>query len=309
MTTDLATAVEPPVARNGCVSDRCRWRLCIACSRFASAGHFRGSALVRIEAVSGGNPLYALELTRALRSADFPPDPHATLPVPDSLSSLVTGRIAALQVETRRALVLVAAAVDPTLETLTRARAGPGGIPRACGRRGDRSSVSPPRPSGSATPCSHNPFSALRRATSCVLVHAPPAGDCDRFTRFSRAHHLGQAADAPDEAVAVELAEAAGRARGRGATLDASALYLEAARATPPSLADRRLERGRLAAECLFIDLSEAVQADAILEAAIAAAPPGPDRADALSLRALVCTTTVACRMRSRSPTRARRSR
>jgi DNA-binding CsgD family transcriptional regulator len=49
-----------------------------------------------------------------------------------------------------------------------------------------------------------------------------------------------------------------------------------------------RLERSRLAAECLFIDLSETVEADAILEAAIGLAPPGPERAEALSLHALL---------------------
>ena len=43
-----------------------------------------------------------------------------------------------------------------------------------------------------------------------------------------------------------------------------------------------------LAAECLFIDVSEIVQADTILETAIAKAPPGPARAEALSLRAII---------------------
>ena len=71
------------------------------------------------------------------------------------------------------------------------------------------------------------------------------------------------ATDGPDESVA---ASARGRppahARIRGATLDAAALYLEASRLTPADDPDRRLERARLAAECLFIDLSEIVQAD-----------------------------------------------
>jgi hypothetical protein len=43
-----------------------------------------------------------------------------------------------------------------------------------------------------------------------------------------------------------------------------------------------------LAAECLFVDVSEIVQADAILERAIAAARTGQARALALSLRAIV---------------------
>ena len=48
------------------------------------------------------------------------------------------------------------------------------------------------------------------------------------------------------------------------------------------------LDRARLAAECLFIDVSEYLEADRILEAAIDRAPPGPARADALSLRAII---------------------
>lgn len=245
---------------------------------------FTRLALVRIEAASGGNALYALELARAIPSADFPLDPHAAVPVPDSLGSLVTGRIASLPTETRRALVLVAAAADPTLETLQRAEPG------------WSKSIVPAVAEGivavaaGAVRFGHPLFaqSALGLASPDELrsVHARLAAAT--ASRDARAYHLGQAADAPDEVVAVELAEAADRARSRGATLDAAALYLEAGRATPPLLADRRLERARLAAECLFIDLSEAVQADAILEAAVAVAPPGPGRADALSLRAIV---------------------
>jgi hypothetical protein len=82
------------------------------------------------------------------------------------------------------------------------------------------------------------------------------------------------------------LAEAAAAARDRGATLDASSLYRESSAETPVELAELRLDRARLAAECLFVDLSEYVEADRILDAAIEAAPPGPARADALSLRA-----------------------
>ena len=48
------------------------------------------------------------------------------------------------------------------------------------------------------------------------------------------------------------------------------------------------IRRATLAAECLFVDVSEIVQADAILERAIAAARTGQARALALSLRAIV---------------------
>ena len=240
--------------------------------------------LVRIEAASGGNPLYALEIARALPDAAVPPSPPAPLPVPPSLGLLMTGRIAALPMPTRRALLLAAAAAEPTLETLERASPGVAGRLRPAAADGvvtlDEGTVAFTHPLLAQAALGLAPSAELRR-THAVLAAATRSPD-------ARARHLGQAADGPEEPVAHALAVAAVAARTRGATLDAAALYLDARRATPAGLADRRLDRARLAAECLFIDLSEIVQADAILEAAIADADPGPARAEALSLRAIV---------------------
>ena len=87
----------------------------------------------------------------------------------------------------------------------------------------------------------------------------------------------------------IALERAGAEARDRGATLDAAALYQESARLTPDDPAGSRLRRAMAAAECLFVDLSEIVQADAILEDALReVAAPGPLRADALSQRALI---------------------
>ena len=102
------------------------------------------------------------------------------------------------------------------------------------------------------------------------------------------ARHLGGATEGRHERVALALEGAARTARARGATLDAASLYERASQLTPMTDGDEVLRRATLAAECLFIDVSEIVQADAILAAAIAAAEPGPTRAEALSLRALI---------------------
>src|SRR5207342_1018621 len=72
---------------------------------------------------------------------------------------------------------------------------------------------------------------------------------------------LAPAADMRRAHAALATASPSPDARVRGATLDAAALYLDADRMTPANLADHRLKRARLAAECLFIDLSEMVQA------------------------------------------------
>ena len=240
--------------------------------------------LVRIEAASGGNPLYALEIGRALSDADIPADPRAPLPVPDTLGSLIAGRIGALPVSARRALLLTAAASIPALETLE--RASPGVL----------SALDPAVDEGvvvvddGAVRFGHPLFAqailGLARPAELRTAHAALAGAATATD--VRARHLGSAADGPDETVAHAVDEAAGAARDRGATLDAAALYLQASRLTPAARADRRLERARLAAECLFVDLSEVVQADAILETALGDAPPGAGRAEALSLRAIV---------------------
>src|SRR4029079_4268581 len=74
--------------------------------------------LVRVEEASRGNPLYALEVGRALTRGGVPADPHDALPVPDSLGSLIARRLSLLPGGTRRAMLLAATAAEPTLVTL-----------------------------------------------------------------------------------------------------------------------------------------------------------------------------------------------
>ncbi len=240
--------------------------------------------LVKVEAASGGNPLYALEIGRALPADIDPSNPPVPLPIPDSLGLLMAGRVAALPMGAREAMLFAAAAAEPTTETLDRARPGFAEALEPAVDAGlvgiEQGTVRFSHPLMAQAVLGLVPAAELRRAHA-ALATATPSPD-------ARARHLGQAADGPDESVAQALADAAGAARLRGATLDAAALYLDADRMTPADLTDRRLERARLAAECLFIDLSEMVQADGILETAIAEAPPGPARAEALSIRALV---------------------
>jgi DNA-binding CsgD family transcriptional regulator len=240
--------------------------------------------LLRIEAASGGNPLYALELARALADVPSDVDVHAGLPVPESLAALIAGRVSRLPAGTRRAMLVAAAASDPTLATL---EAVDPGIARELVPAIDDGLVSVDagtvrfrHPLFAQSVTSLGPAADLR-AVHGALAKASPSPD-------ARARHLSRAADGPDEHVAAALAEAAAQARLRGATLDASSLYRESARLTPADRPVTALDRSRLAAECLFIDLSEYLEADRILETAIAAAPAGPARAEATSLRAIL---------------------
>ena len=204
--------------------------------------------------------------------------------MPESLGSLIEARVSRLPEPTRSAMLLVAAAAEPTIETLERARPGietdlqPGIEDHLVAIDGGTVRFAHPLFAQAVT--SLAPAAGLRSANE-ALAGATQSQD-------ARARHLAHAADGPDETVAAALAEAAEHARMRGATLDAAALYQEASRLTPADDPEAALDRARLAAECLFIDMSEYLEANRILEAAIDRAPPGPARADALSLRAII---------------------
>ena len=80
----------------------------------------RRPTLVRVHDLSGGNPFFAMELSRALAArGDVPAT--GPLPVPGTLADLVRDRIAALPDATQTALLFVAAAGRPTPETLAAA--------------------------------------------------------------------------------------------------------------------------------------------------------------------------------------------
>ncbi len=244
--------------------------------------------LLRLEQASGGNPLYALELARALVATGTAGDPRTGLPMPESLGTLIAGRVARLPPRTRCAMLVAAAATDPSAEALGLALA----LPAAALHSALRAAIDDGLVAveGGAVRFRHPLFA------QAVIAAAPAEELRDVHRRLSsaartpdgRARHLAQAVTGPDESVAAALEAAAADARQRGSSLDAATLYREAARLTPSPASDAALDRARLAAECLFVDLSEYVEADRILEAAIDAAEPGAARAAALSLRGIV---------------------
>src|SRR5215475_6947758 len=82
------------------------------------------SAILRVHAACGGNPLFALELGRVIAERGEPIALDEPLPVPDRLRELLTARIAALPDQTRAVLVVAAAAARPTRDLLDRAGTG-----------------------------------------------------------------------------------------------------------------------------------------------------------------------------------------
>ncbi len=185
--------------------------------------------LHRVYTASGGNPLFAVELGRALheRDDDSPIDP---LPVPDRLRALLAARIATLPGHARTALLVSAATARPTRSLLER-----------CGVAVDEELTEATRAGvmsvdGDAITFSHpllremvyaDADPAERRRAHELLAEAVT-------DPVERARHLAQARPEPDESLAESLAEAASAARLRGAPATAADLAALAADRTPP---------------------------------------------------------------------------
>lgn len=232
--------------------------------------------LLRLHRISGGNPLFALEIARALTGQGIRPAPGEPLPVPGDLQQLLAARLAALPSSAADGLLVVAAAARPTEDLVVAAAArrdrAPAGLQRAeaagileraDGRIGFTHPLLGSTVYAAATP--HARRRVHRRLADLVV-------DLEE-----RARHLALAASGPDPHVAHALEEAGRHARGGGA-LDAAAELLELARKlTPPEDGAGLLRRSVEAAEYHF-DAGDATRATALLEAAIATAPPGIGR-------------------------------
>ena len=235
---------------------------------------FPRPTLVRIAQVTGGNPLYALEIAQLLAKDDAN-DYGAVLPVPADLQELVVRRLAALPAETRAALLRVAALARPTVELVdveALAPAEEAGLVRV----GLHGRVEFTHPLFASAVYSSAP-SAQRREAHAAL--AETAGDPEE-----RAHHLALASDGPDEAVAKALEDAGRSARRRGAPDVAAHLTELALKLAPqddPRTAERRLEL----AEHLHL-AGDFQRAGDLLGALERELPPGDLRARALLLLA-----------------------
>jgi DNA-binding CsgD family transcriptional regulator len=197
--------------------------------------------LVRLHAVAGGNPFYALELGRSLGGGPGRTDPDA-LAVPPSLDALVADRLADLDAETESVVLTAAATSHPTVELLGAAlgdEAGPAiGRAEAAGvleRQGGILRFSHPLLAAAA----------YGRATEERLrdVHRRLAEVVAE--REERARHLARAITEPDAAVSAALEDAAVSVTRRGAPDSAAALAERAADLTPSD--DRAAVRRRLA--------------------------------------------------------------
>ena len=187
--------------------------------------------LRRIRELSGGNPLFALELGRAVQRGAIRLEPGEALP--GTLAAAVRDRLMLLPQETRTALLAASALSQPTL-ALVRAAVGGDPEPRLAPAleahvielEGDRIRFSHPL---LASGVYSEADSAERRALHRRLAELLP--DLEE-----RARHLALGTEGPDEEVAAELEHAAERAHGRGAFASAAELAELARRLTPAEM-------------------------------------------------------------------------
>jgi DNA-binding CsgD family transcriptional regulator len=241
-------------------------------------GHRLPRSTVReIHRTSGGNPLFALELGRALAERPTPPRPGEPLPVPTSLRALVLSRLDMLSIEARRTLLVASAGARPTQALLL--AAGRSGVEAECAQAAELGllALDSDGSSGPSIRFAHPLISAAlyaeapareRRAAHAALSTA--AGD-----PIERARHLALASTGTDPEVAARLAEAAAQARDRGAPLTAAQLGLLAARHTPagalPTEDERRLRAAEDAITAGEVDLAGDIAREVLTRATVPA--------------------------------------
>lgn len=232
--------------------------------------------LSRIHATTGGNPLFAQELGRALAESGWPLAPGDLLPVPETLSQLVAERLAALSVPTRDALLIVAALAQPTADRIAKA------TPDARSAIAEAISAGVIAEEGGRLAFTHTLFA------SAVYGSAEEARRREVHRRLAqivddpeeRAMHLARGGDTPNEKTALVLEQSAERASCRGAPETAAELAEHARRLTPTT-ASQDVARRALAAAAYTWAAGDGVTSRRMIEELIATLPSGPPRARA----------------------------
>ncbi|MEU6572253.1 AAA family ATPase [Streptomyces sp. NPDC046805] len=238
------------------------------------------STVREIHRTSGGNPLFALELGRALAENPATPRPGEPLPVPTSLRALVLSRLDMLSVEARRTLLVASAGARPTPALLLAADRE--NAEAECAQAVELGLLATDfdhsdSTAGPTVRFAHPLISAAlyaeapaheRRAAHAALSTA--ASD-----PIERARHLALASTGTDPEVADRLAEAAAQARDRGAPSVAAQLGLLAARHTPdgarPAPDERRLQAAEDAATAGEVDLARDIAREVLTRATVPA--------------------------------------
>jgi DNA-binding CsgD family transcriptional regulator len=242
---------------------------------------FPRQALRRLHETSGGNPLFALELVRALQRSGRTLEPGQPLPVPDNLHDLVRGRVELLPEDTQAALLAVAALAHPTVRLLelafddesTARLLRPAFESQVVVLSGDQVRFTHPLLASAVyADASRKSRSALHRRLA-EIVSEPE----------ERARHLALGAEEPAEEIAVELDHAVRNAAQRGAHDIAVELAELAVKLTPEAETSARQRRTIDVAEHGFAS-GRFTKAEQLVSQLLEELPAGPQRARALVL-------------------------
>jgi len=223
-----------------------------------------------IHRTSGGNPLFALELGRALAESPTPPRPGEPLPVPTSLRALVLNRLEMLSAEARRTLLVASAGARPTLALL-----------HAAGRENAEAETAQAATLGLLATERDAPGVRFAHPLISAALYAEATAQERRAAHaalstvasdpIERARHLALATTGTDPRVAARLGEAAAVARDRGAPSVAAGLGLLAARHTPadtmPGPDERRLQAAEDALTAGETDLARDIAREVLTRA------------------------------------------
>lgn len=234
-------------------------------------------ALVRVHETSRGNPFFSLELARAWIDRGGVAD-VGHLPVPERLGDLLRRRLEDLPERTRRVLLLTAAMAAPSVQELQQATGRP--VEQDLARAETAGVID----SSDGTVRFTHPLMAATvydaaTAAERRIVHRELADIVQ--DPEDRARHLALTSPEPDEALAAALDDASARVAGRGATDVAANFAQRALEFTPPGDHDAAFRRATAAGQHALA-AGDRPRARALFECAVADAPPGPARADAL---------------------------
>ncbi|HEY2542791.1 MAG TPA: AAA family ATPase, partial [Gaiellaceae bacterium] len=226
--------------------------------------------LRRVHDVSGGNPLYALEIVRALVEHGLDLGAENELPVPRGLEPLLRERLASLPQQSRVALAAAAMLAEPRADVVeTEGELQPAmdaGIVRV---EGEIVRFSHPLLASVAVAA----LTPKRRRD----LHGRLASVVDDVEQQAR--HLALAHPGKAESVSRRLELAADRALARGAPAAAGELLLLA---VDRAADENRLSTLRLAACRAFTNAGDARAARKVAEESMSELPPGVDRAKVL---------------------------
>ena len=236
------------------------------------------TALVQLHRTARGNPLYALELGRALVESGSVPATGEPLPVSDDLRELLMRRLRRLPGDVRDALLLVALLPDRAERTLARAVGGGWdeaiGLARAEGIVvADDGEVRFVHPLFASVVVADATERERRNAHHCLGESVDDPGE--------RVRHSALGITSTDPSMAADLEEAAVSAARRGAP-DAAAELAELARARTAADSPHDVcRRCTIAGEARFA-AGDSVRAVELLSEAETAAAVGAERADVL---------------------------